>query len=393
MGSRPQPADLKAEADRLIRYHSGVSAAMTAERTSLESALIPVTAYIVVSAAECWYRHPEIIRAIDAAMPAEEIGAKGRRPGVQINPVYLWSTANIFLTGRKALTSFGLAEDSAEAVYTVLDFWERAALAYRGDGHRQAWDAGFVVRPYGDDVLAQLRAGVRPVTDDMARAAIKRFNATVLAYLFLLYFDTRVGTGDSGPYPVPGHPDQVMLVRDFYRMAKSDFWWSEVARDVPYQNLTCALVLDRVQLKVNDWGTSITDPEDYLDRVVGFAVFTSDTPDGSLKEVPLSELDGIVAEVRKAQAQHYRNVAAMSRDEKIRCGAYVYFTFPRPFAELAGVADAIDWEVPRDTLANGLYPIFAPLEGTNTGPESPEEYYLPIGIKPAFWGETAVVDQ
>jgi hypothetical protein len=319
------------------------------------------------------------VRTIDAAMPAEEIGERGRRPGFQINPVYLWSTANIFLTGRKALTTFGLAEDSAENVYTVLDFWERAALAYRGDGHRQAWDAGFTVRPYGDDVLAPLLDAARPATNE-SRATVKRFNATVMNYLFLLYFDTRVGTGDSGPYPVPGHPDQVLLVRDFYRMAKSDFWWSDVAGNVPYQNLTCALVLDGVDLKVNDWGTSITEPEDYLDRVVGFSVFTTDTPDRSLKEVPPAELDGIVAEVRKAQAQHYRNVAAMTRDEKIRCGAYVYFTFPRPFAEIAGVADQIDWEVPRDTLANGLYPPLSALEGTNAGVESSEEYYLPIGI-------------
>ncbi len=363
---------------------------MTAERTSLESALIPVSAYIVVSAAECWYRHPEIVRAIDAAMPAEQIGVLGRRPGVQVNPVYLWSTANIFLTGRKALTAFGLVEDSAEAVHTVLNFWERAALAYRGDGHRQAWDAGFVVRPYGDEVLGQLLDAARPVSDGDASKAVKRFNATVMNYLFLLYFDTRVGTGDSGPYPVPGHPEQVLLVRDFYRMAASDFWWSDVAREVPYQNLTCALVLDGVDLQVNDWGTSITDPEDYLDRVVRFSVFTTDTPDRSLREVPPAELDGIVAEVRKAQAQHYRNVAAMSRDEKIRCGAYVYFTFPRPLAEIAGVADQIDWEVPRDTLANGLYSVFSPLEGTNTPPEDPDSYYLPIGVKPAFWGETAV---
>ena len=41
----------------------------------------------------------------------EEIGAAGRRPGSQINAVYLWSTANIYLVGRKLLTTFGLADD------------------------------------------------------------------------------------------------------------------------------------------------------------------------------------------------------------------------------------------------------------------------------------------
>ena len=371
------PEEMKAEANRLVAYHSEISKAMTAERTSLESALIPVSAYIVISAVECWFRHPEIVRTIDAARPAEKIGPAGHRPGVQVNAVYLWSVANIFLTGRKFLTLFQLVEDDAEAVWTVLDFWERAALAYRGDGHRQAWDAGFQLRPYADDVIAQLMDGVQPVTGDDDRSRIKRFNATVMNYLFLLYFDTRVGTGDTGPYALPD--GRTLLVRDFYRMARSDFWWSDVAAGVPYSNLTAALVLDDVDLKVNDWGTSITNPEDYLDRLSGFALFTTDTPDRSLKPVPLDELDGIVAEVRKAQAQHYRNVAAMTRDEKIACGAYVYFTFPRPLAEVAGVADQIDWTVPKASKEHGFYDMIAPLEGGNAPPDPNETYYWPIG--------------
>ena len=53
--------DVLAEANRLITLHSEVSRAMTAERTALESALIPVTPYILVSAAECWYRHPDTV--------------------------------------------------------------------------------------------------------------------------------------------------------------------------------------------------------------------------------------------------------------------------------------------------------------------------------------------
>ena len=48
---------------------------MTAERTALESALIPVTAYILISGIECYRRYPELMAAIAAAMPPEEIGA------------------------------------------------------------------------------------------------------------------------------------------------------------------------------------------------------------------------------------------------------------------------------------------------------------------------------
>ena len=368
------PAALKAETNRLIAYHSHISGQMTAERTALESALIPVSAYIVTAATEAFLRHPEIVATIDAARPAQELGAAGRQPGSQINAVYLWSTANIYLVGRKVMVGFGMADDVPEGTHTMLEFWERAARAYRADGHCQAWDAGFVLRPYEDDIVKMLLGGVEPVDND-GRTRIKRFNALVMSYLFLLYFDTRVGTGDSGPYPLPD--GRVLLVRDFYRMGRSDFWWSEASAAVPYHNLTAALVLEGVDLKVNDWGTSITNPENYLDRLVGFGLFTTDTPDHSLRSVSLSELEALAVEIKAAQRALYRNVASMTRREKIACGAYVYFTFPRPLAEAAGVADQIDWTVPRDTL-DTIYPLIETIEGDNAPPTDDGPYYAPI---------------
>ena len=89
---------------------------------------------------------------------------------------------------------------------------------------------------------------------------------------------------------------------------------------------------------------------------------------------PLDEYEGIVAAVRKAQSQHYRNIAAMTRDEKIRAGAYVYFTFLRPFAEVAGVADELDWSVPRD-VPEPLYELLSAMEGENAPPPDEGEYY------------------
>lgn len=361
------------EANRLIAYHSPISRALTDERTSLESALIPVTAYIVVACVEAYLRYPEMIRRIDAVMPAEEIGRRARRPGVQVNAVYLWSIANFFLLGRKVLQAIDPDRDDPVAAFTVLDFWERAATAFRGDdGTRQAWDAGGVIRPYDDDVIATLSAGLVPVADEADRARIKRWNATLVNHLFLLYFDTRVGTGDTGPYRLPG--GRTLLVRDYYRIGQSDFAWSDVAAGVPYANLTAALVLDDVDVEISDFGSSRTTPEDYLDRLVAFSLFTTDTPDRSLRPVPLDELDGILSAVRTAQAAHYRAIAAMSRDEKIRCGAYVYFSFLKPFADLAGVGDELDWTVPRD-MPELWYQLFSAMEGENQATDDDGDYY------------------
>jgi len=366
----------RTEANRLIAYHGPISQALTEERTSLESRLIPVTAYIVVACAEAYLRYPEMIRRIDAAMPAEEIGRRGRRPGTQINTVYLWSIANFFLVGRKVVQALAPERDDPVAAHTVLDFWERAATAFRGDdGTRQAADAQGVIRSYDDDVVSTMVAGVVPVTDSDQRSRIKRWNATLVNHLFLQYFDTRVGTGDTGPYPLPG--GRTLLVRDYYRLAESDFWWSDVAADVPYANLTAALVLDDVDVQISDFGSSRTTPEDYLDRLVGFSLFTTDTPDRSLLPVPVDELDGIVAAVRSAQARHYRNIAAMSRDDKIRCGAYVYFSFLKPFADEAGIGGELDWTVPRD-LPDDWYAFMSAMDGADPAGEPTDadgDYY------------------
>ena len=178
---------IREEANRLVHYHAQISRAMTAERTSLESGLIPVTAYILVACCEAWFRYPEMIEAIEARLPAEEIGLSGRRPGSQVNPVYLWSVPNFYLIGRKFLTTFQLVEDPPERTWRVLDFWERAALAFRGDGHRQAWDAGFTVRPYDRATIATLVDGVEPVGDGgVDPLVVKRFSASLMTYLFLL---------------------------------------------------------------------------------------------------------------------------------------------------------------------------------------------------------------
>jgi hypothetical protein len=67
----------------------------------------------------------------------------------------------------------------------------------------------------------------------------------------------------------------------------------------------------------------------------------------------------------------------MSRDDKIRAGAYVYFSFLRPFALEAGVADELDWTVPRD-IDPMLYQMVAMMEGDNGGVQDEGAYYSPL---------------
>jgi hypothetical protein len=373
----------KRELNRWIEYHGKISRAMTAERTALESALIPVTAYILIACIECYRRYPDMMREITRAVSPEELGEAGRSPGSQIDAVHLWSIANFPLLGRQVLAPFGLVDVDRDvpALATVLDFWRRAAAAFRADGELQAWDAGLCVPRYGPDVVDALVAGSRAI-DGEDRQHLVMLNRILTTFLFLLYFDTRAGYQDTGPYPLAD--GGVLLVRDFNRFGVSHFPWSrDVCAELPYSNLTLALVLDgAVRVTTNDWGTSTTDPSDYFAHLSAAGVFT--TVDGKLAPVSFDRLDGVTNAVKDAQRQLYRRIAGMSRREKLDAGAYVYFTFLRPFAETAGVDDRLDWTVPRDSL--DVYEGLATLErmpDVETDDSIP--YYTPVpetGVSP-----------
>jgi hypothetical protein len=369
--------------DGWIEYHGRIARAMTSERTALESALIPVSAYVLLSGVEAYRRWPDMLGTIAAAVEPAELGAAGRRPGNQVDSVHLWTTANMPLVGRQILAPFGLVDPATDtaALTTVLEFWESAAAAFRGDGTHQAADTEpSYVRPYDPSVVDELVAGCEAIADDEERAAIGRANAALTSFLFLLYFDTRAGYQDSGPYPLAG--GRTLVVRDFSELGVSHFPWSaETCADVPYDNLTAAFVLDNMaRVEVNDWGTTVADPGDYLPRTTAFGLFATGR-DGSLAPIARAELTDVAARVKAAQRSLYRLVASMSRTEKIDAGAYVYFTFLRPFARLAGVEGDLEWSVPRDSA--DVYDAIATIERM---PEIERDndvpYYAPLLPEP-----------
>jgi hypothetical protein len=336
------------EVARWRAYHDELSAELMAGRVAIESALIPVTPYIMLSGVECYRRHPEMVPAIIDAMAPGDIGRAGRVPGTQINPVNLWSIVNVFNVGRQVLVGMGRITSDHEPARTavMLNFWKDVAATYWDAGARSAHESKFVVRPYGDDVIAEVVRGLvdTDAAGDEVTGQFRRLNAALVSYLFLLYFDTRAGIADSGPYDLGD--GRVILLRECSKTGVSDFPWSEtVASHMPYPNVTLALVLDGVEVKVNDWGTSITEPEQYLDHLVGFGVYQP--VGGRFEPIDPAEMPSLTAAVQKATANQYRHIAAMTPVERIHSGAYVYFGFLRPFADVAGVAGTLDWTVPR----------------------------------------------
>ena len=375
--TRPSPEDAVATANRLIDYHAPISKALTSERTSLESALIPVTAYIVVACAESYLRYPEMVRRIDAAMPAEEIGRRARRPGLPGGHLLPVVHQQLLPAGSQ-------------------DHGDDRPVGRRPGGHRHrprllgAGRAGLPGRRrhpagVGHGHLPALRrrppssallAGVASIDDEDHRATVKRFSATLVNHLFLLYFDTRAGYGDTGPYPVPGHPERRLLVRDFYRLADGDFPWSTVAA------AACRTTTSRRRSCSRAW----TSRSPTSARRTTRPRTTSTTSSASRSTRPTAcrrarsgscpprSTPGSWPPCGRPRASTTATSRRWSRDEKIRAGAYVYFTFLRPFAEVAGIADELDWSVPRD-LPEPIYDFMSMMQGENAGVPEDEAYY------------------
>jgi hypothetical protein len=344
--------------DQLVSHEAG-------KRTSLTSGLIPVREYVGYAGIEAWYRWPGIYRRLDAAVPAEELGRRMRGVGTMTTTAHAFALPVIPFGGWKAaqaMGAFGLlpaadADAEAERVRTIVDYWIRWTEAWRGDGFRTCWDAGGSLHTCDRTVIDTLAASAVGVDTPEANRSARRFVAGLQQYLFLLYLDTRLGTGDSGPYPLPG--GRTMIVREYSALAESWIPWSGVGASVPHGNLVVGLVFrPGVSNRVNDLSSTFSVPADNLAWLEAMAV-AAPTPDGGLVPVDPSDLPGILAEVRTAQAACYRMINGWSFEEKVRNGAHVYFRgLLYPFTKAAGIDDDIDWNIP-GADAGAVLPIFA----------------------------------
>jgi hypothetical protein len=111
-------------------------------------------------------------------------------------------------------------------------------------------------------------------------------------------------------------------------------------------------------------------------------LFTTDhMPAGELRPVPVGELEAIAAACSLARDQLYRQIAQMTPREMIECGAHVYFGFLRPFAEAAGIADDLDWSVPKaldPAVVDLLVEMGEQIGDAEMGEETPEGYFPPF---------------
>ncbi|MBO6525422.1 hypothetical protein [Erythrobacter sp.] len=324
-------------------------------RTVQGSKLYPVSAYILLSYLNAFYRYPSLIRKVEASMPAEQIADRARQMGVKAqNSSIGWALPCFYLLGREYLINLGFLrpQDAIEDVITVMDFWKRFQLSWhRNDGHLTNADYNQRAQILPHSAVQRFAGEMHKIEPggDLCVAA-QRFLATVSQYGFLISAESRISLTNSGPYRLD--EDRQMLMRDFMDLGETSLpWLDDIADAMPFNNLTVAMEVTGCNFHlVDDWGSFESTPEFTPDRLTGIGLYTSDTlSEGHLPvgmdtpETLAAMLDDLSDRAKEATDKLWLRMADWSRDQLIDAGALCYYAICKEIAHIAGVFDPADW--------------------------------------------------
>ncbi len=345
---------------RLLEANNGIQTVgddtywLCVTRTVQESKLFPVPSYMLLSYLCCFYRYPELLRKVEAKMPAEEIGDRVRAMGGKLGNLTGWGLPTFYLIGREMLINFGMLDpaDAAEDVAYVMDFWRRFKLAQqREDGHLNAREFGQRVQILPERRVQRFHSELHKCeAGDRLNASAQTFLATVSQYGFLVSCESRCTLNNSGPYRLGD--DREMIVREFTDLAEGDYPWLDgVAADIPYNNLTVTMEATGCHFYLmDDWGSFESRPEFTSDKLTGIGLYTSDSLSEGFVPVGMGSADelaqtfeDLTEKLRAATVALWKRMAGWSRDEMMDGGALVYFSLIKDLAHIAGVYDVNDW--------------------------------------------------
>jgi hypothetical protein len=323
-------------------------------RTVQESKLFPVNPYITMSYYNAWYRYPELLRKVDAAMPAEEIGDRARQVGTYVNTISMGVGPQFYLGGRQWHIDMGLLKptDCIEDALDVIDFSRRLNMAYhRSENHIMPSDGNHKDQIHSARQTQFFEDGVIGVTPgDKLHTAFTHFMAAISAYGFLSHCECRLSFCNHGPYRTKD--GNQMLVRDAVDLSECDYPWMDgVSSGIEFNNLTIPVIMkDTDFYMVDDWGSFEAKPSYDNQNLVAIGLYTSDWLSDGYIPVHMgsaSELadyfDDQREKMEEATAEMWKMMAGWTREQMIDAGLLVYFGILKDVAHFAGVYDQDDW--------------------------------------------------
>lgn len=324
-------------------------------RTVQGSKLFPVSAYILLSYLNAFYRWPTLLKKIEARLKAEEIADRSRLMGIKTQSTMVGACMPAFyLLGREWLISMGLLrpQDAIEDVMYVMDFWKRYQLSWhRNDGHLTNSDFSHRAQILPDRQLEVFKADMLPCQPgDALHEAAHAFLATASQYGFLVSCESRISLANTGPYRIDDQHE--MLVRDFMDLSENSLPWLDgVAADVPHNNYTVVMSVKDCHFNiVDDWGSFESTPEFTADKLTGIGLYTTDAltdgfqPLGMASAEDLTrKLTELTAILKDAMNKLWTRMAGWSRDQLVDAGLLMYSSIIKDLAHVAGVYEVEDW--------------------------------------------------
>ncbi len=323
-------------------------------RTVQESKLFPVNPYIALSYYNCWYRYPELLRKVDAAMPAEVIGDRAREVGTYVNTITMDVAIQFYLGARQFLIDMGMLKptDGLDDAMFVIDFARRLNLSFhRSEAHIMPSDGNHKDQIHTARQTEFFEAGALGVTPgDKLHSSFTRFMAAVSAYGFLSHCECRLSFCNNGPYKTKDGNE--MLVRDALDLSECDYPWMDgAAAGIEHNNLTIPVIMKDTHFHmVDDWGSFEAEPSYDNDNLLAVGLYTSDYLSDGYIPVHMdsaSELadyfDDQREKMESATAEMWKMMAGWSREQMIDAGLLVYYGTMKDVAHFAGVYEQDDW--------------------------------------------------
>ncbi|MDD7920196.1 hypothetical protein [Actinomycetospora callitridis] len=304
------------------------------------SGMIPRQEYEILAFMHEFYRWPELLamttEAAGGAQGIMDIGATAKRQiGTKINAVHDWCIGAVgFGMGRCGLLALEAIkpDEYVEESNEILKFMQRVLWGKRQDGYILNSQDRYRCRIHDQDFLDSIVNQVEELEPDSPKhQKFTRFNAAAELLAFLDHYDCRLGLGDTGPYELPD--GKLLILRDLF-VNEEVFHWSDVCEDAGLPHAyTLALTIDPEimgldEIRVNDISTTFTRPKNYLQAVVGGAVFARekwDTPMGEVYPIAIDDLDDHLGRVQTATLKLYTKTSKMCRRDLIWNGQYVYY--------------------------------------------------------------------
>ena len=343
------------EGNNYLRNLSDTTYWLCITRTVQESKLFPMNPYMLLSYLNSFYRLPTLLREIDAATPAEELGDRAREVSLKVDTVNAaWGVPTFYLIGREMLMNWGLLgpADAAQDVLDVLDFARRFNLAYhRNDGHITNKEFGDRSQFLPERTLQVFEADLHGVTPgDRLHTAVTKLVAQLSQYAFLAHCECRVGLHNSGPYNF-GESRQ-LIMRDFFDLTEGDYPWLDgIATSLPVNNLTIPIVFKDTNFHLmDDWASFEAEPAYNAANIVAVGMYTSDALSDGYQPVGMQNAETLAETMEhyreilnQATADLWKRIASWSREQMIDAGALVYSSVAKDFAHLAGTYRQQDW--------------------------------------------------